>query len=153
LPSAVTAPISTRWAFEAFMAITGAGSDVARDSCWDLPPEQRSERTLEQKDANCNCMGSNTLDPDSCNFPGVGQFYTAALDQPPPQEPGEPPAEPGAPPPEPGDPPERLGPQPEEPELPPQPERPQDEADQVAMANYFDALEAWQEEVETIQSG
>lgn len=152
LPGAVTAPISTRWAFEAFMAIAGAGSDVARDSCWDLPPEQRSELTLEQKDANCNCMGSNTLDPDSCGFPGVGQFYTAALDQPPPQEPGEPPAEPGPPPPEPGDPPARLGPQPEEPELPPQPERPEDEADQVAMANYFDALEAWQDEVETIQS-
>lgn len=152
LPGAVTAPISTRWAFEAFMTITGAGSDVARDSCWDLPPEQRSELTLEQKDANCNCMGSNALDPNSCSFPGVGQFATAALDQPPPQEPGEPPAEPGPPPPEPGDPPARLGPQPEEPELPPQPERPEDEADQVAMANYFDALEAWQEEVETIQS-
>ncbi|MFW6096895.1 MAG: FHA domain-containing protein [Chloroflexota bacterium] len=153
LPGAVTAPISTRWAFEAFMTITGAGSDVARDNCWDLPPEQRSELTLEQKDANCNCMGTNALDVNSCSFPGVGQFYTAALDQPAPQEPGEPPAEPGAPPPEPGDPPERLGPQPEEPELPPQPERPEDEADQVAMANYFDDLEAWQEEVETIQSG
>lgn len=152
LPSAVTAPISTRWAFEAFMAISGGGSDVARDSCWDLPPEQRSSLTLEFRDDNCNCMGSNTLDQDSCNFPGVGQFYTAALDQPPPQEPGDPPVEPGAPPPEPGDPPPRLGPQPEEPEVPPQPTRPANEADQVAMANYFDALEAWQAEAEEINN-
>jgi hypothetical protein len=152
LPNAVTAPISTRWAFQAFMAISGPGSDVAEDSCWQLPPEQRSELTLDEK-ADCNCMGTNTLDPASCNFPGVGQFQTAALTQAPPAEPGDPPAEPGAPPPEPGDPPERLGPQPEEPELPVQPTRPADEADQVAMANYFDALETWQAEVEEIQDG
>ena len=153
LPSAVTAPISTRWAFEAFMAISGSGSDVAQDACWQLSPEERSALTLEQRDANCNCMGRNTLDPNSCNFPGVGQFQTAALQQPPPVEPGDPPAEPGEPPAEPGEPPEPLGPQPEEPELPPQPVRPEDEADQVAMANYFDALESWQAEVETIQDG
>jgi hypothetical protein len=152
LPNAVTAPISTRWAFQAFMAISGAGSDVARDQCWDLPPEQRSELTLEFKDDNCNCMGSNALDENSCNFPGVGQFYTAALDEERPPEPGAPPQEPGEPPPEPGDPPPRPGPQPEEPEIPPQPERPADEADQVAMADYFEALEAWQEQVDEINA-
>ena len=34
LPNTVSAPASTRWAFEAFMAITGPGSDVAADICW-----------------------------------------------------------------------------------------------------------------------
>lgn len=144
LPSAVTAPISTRWAFQAIMAISGSGSDVAADACWDLPSEQRVDLTAEFKNANCNCMGVNALDPDSCTFPGVGQFYTEELDQAAPEPPGDPP-------PEPGDPPPRIGEKPEEPELPPQPVRPEDEADQIAMAEYFEDLEAWQAEVEEIQ--
>jgi hypothetical protein len=145
LPDAVTAPISTRWAFQGIMAISGAGSDVARDACWQLPPEERIDLTLAFRNANCNCMGVNTLDENSCNFPGVGQFYAPAIDEPPPAEPGDPPAEPGDPPPTPGA-------RPQEPELPPQPERPQDESDQIAMAEYFEDLEAWQAEVEEIQN-
>ena len=151
IPEAVSAPISTRWAFEAFMGITGAGSDVAKDACWQLPPEQRIQLTLDYKNANCNCMGVNALDPDSCDFPGVGQFYTAAIDEPPPSEPGDPPPEEvdvvavlGEPPAEPGDP-------PAEPEFPPEPERPEDESDNVAMAQYFDEIEEYQEEVERLQ--
>ena len=147
IPEAVSAPISTRWAFEAFMGVTGVGSDVAKDACWQLPPEQRLQLTLEYKNANCNCMGVNALDPDSCNFPGVGQFYTAAIDEAPPAEPGDPPSEEidvvgvlGEPPVEPGDP-------PEEPEFPPEPQRPEDESDDVAMAEYFDEVQEYQEEV------
>ena len=151
IPEAVSAPISTRWAFEAFMGITGAGSDVAKDACWQLPPEQRIQLTMEYKNANCNCMGVNALDADSCNFPGVGQFYTAAIDEPPPTEPGDPPPEDvdvvavlGEPPAEPGDP-------PQEPEFPPEPERPEDESDNVAMAQYFEEIEEYQEEVARLQ--
>lgn len=151
LPGPVTAPISTRWAFEAFMAIAGPGSDVADDACWQMTPEERQAVTDEFKAAECNCSGINALEPDSCNFPGVGQFRTAALSEPPPEEPGDPPAEPGAPPPEPGQPPARPGAPPPEPVLPPQPVRPEDEADQRAMADYFNALEAWQTETEAIQ--
>lgn len=133
------------------MGITGGGSDVAKDACWQLPPESRVQLTLDYKNANCNCMGVNALNPDSCNFPGVGQFYTAAIDEPPPAEPGDPPPEEvdivailGEPPAEPGDP-------PQEPEFPPEPERPEDESDNVAMAQYFEEIEVYQEEVARIQ--
>jgi ABC-type multidrug transport system ATPase subunit/pSer/pThr/pTyr-binding forkhead associated (FHA) protein len=152
IPEAVSSPISTRWAFQAFMAVTGPGSDVAKDACWELAPEQRSELTFEFKNENCNCMGVNALDVDSCNFPGVGQFYTPAIDEPPPAEPGDPPAEPEGLPPELREPPEPPGERPPEPETPPQPERPENEADNIAMAEYFDALETWQAEVEQIQT-
>ena len=151
LPSIVTAPISTRWAFEAFMAISGPGSDVADDACWQMTPEERAAATEAFQTAECNCTGISALDPASCNFPGVGQFRSAALTEPPPEEPGDAPAEPGAPPPEPGEPPARPGDPPPEPELPPQPARPEDESDQIAMANYFNDLEAWQNETEAIQ--
>ena len=151
LPSAVTAPISTRWAFQAFMAISGPGSDVADDACWQMSPEERAAVTDDFRETDCNCTGINALDPATCDFPGVGQFRTAALMEQPPAEPGDPPAEPGSPPPEPGDPPARPGDPPEEPVLPPQPARPENEADQVAMANYFNDLEVWQTETEAIQ--
>ncbi|MFW6184914.1 MAG: ATP-binding cassette domain-containing protein, partial [Chloroflexota bacterium] len=154
LPSSVNAPISTRWSFQAWMAISGAGSDVARDACWDLPPQQRAELSLEFRNENCNCMGVNALHEESCAFPGVGQFYTAAIDDPPPPEPGTAPeelteaeieAQLGPPPADPGE-------EPAEPEIPPQPPRPEDESDQIAMADYFEALEAWQEEVDEIRA-
>ncbi len=88
LPTAVTSPTSTRWAYEVLMSVTGAASDVAADSCWDLPDEVRDELTLDDKAARgCRCMGLAALDPDSCNFPGLGAYYDPALDQPEPIEP------------------------------------------------------------------
>jgi len=139
LPEPVTAPIATRWAFQAMMAISGAGSDVAADACWDLPPEQQENLTLEFKNQNCNCMGVNTQHVESCNFPGLGEFYTAAVDQPPPQEPAN-----------------NLPPEPVEPprpELPPEPVEPADQSDQVAQAEYLEAVRAWRTEVDEIQAG
>ncbi len=138
LPPAVSAPISTRWAFQAFMGITGVGSDVAADTCWDLDEETQKAMTLEEKNANCLCMGTNALHQDSCNYPGLGGFYNEAIDQP----------EPGA-----FDEQSPLKPEePAEPEIPPQPEKPADESDDIAMARYFEALEAWQEEVDSINT-
>lgn len=135
LPQFISAPMPTRWGFEAMMGITGAGSDVAADTCWALPEETRLALTPEQKeDLSCRCLGSNTLDPESCNFPGLGIYYTPALDQ---EAPVEPPP---------------LREEPAQPELPPRPEEPADQSDTVAMAEYFDALQAWEEEVNRLQS-
>lgn len=140
LPGFVTGVTSTRWAYQGFMAITGAGSDVAADACWTLSEEEQKALTTEQKVTNCRCLGPNVL--RECNFPGVAASYSSVVDQPPPSPPDmEEPQRPPNPPPEPA-----------RPEFPPQPVRPADEADTIAQAEYFDALEKWQAEVEEIQS-
>jgi hypothetical protein len=141
LPEAISAPTSTRWAFQAFMAATGSGSDVAADICWQLPDDERNRllnSSIETKQsAGCNCMGLGVLDAGSCNFPGLGRFDLE--DVPPP------PVEPVLVDPLP------LRPEPSAPVLPPEPERPADETDTIAIAEYLDALEAYQEEVGEIQ--
>lgn len=135
LPSAVSAPTSTRWAFEALMSVTGVGSDVAADACWALPEELRSAMTLEAKDANqCRCMGLNALNPAFCNFPGIGKFYDPAIEQPPPTEPAA------------------LENPPDEPQLPQPPPEPTDQADSVAVADYLTSLQQYQGQVDQIQS-
>jgi ABC transport system ATP-binding/permease protein len=138
LPEVVSAPTSTRWAFQAFMAITGVGSDVAKDPCWTaLTLDEQKALTLEQKNANCNCLGANALREATCNFPGLGQFYRPAIDQPQPEALQEtPPTRPV---------------EPTEPVLPPQPARPEDQSDLVAMGEFQTAIDAWQVEVEQIQ--
>jgi hypothetical protein len=126
--------MSTRWAYEGLMAITGVGSDVAADQCWALPRAARVALTLEQKEEQgCNCLGLAMLKQQNCDFPGLAQFYNPLIDEPPPQEP--PP----------------LREEPPEPEIPPQPVQPEDQSDQVAMAEYFDALETWQDQATAIQ--
>ncbi len=137
LPTAVTAPISTRWAFQAFMGITGSGSDVAADACWQLDDEAQEAMTLEFKDENCRCMGTNVLREESCNFPGVGQFYNPVIDEPVPESfAAEPPVEPVEPP---------------SPEIPPQPVEPEDQSDQIAQAKWREDVLAWQDEASRVQ--
>jgi ABC-type multidrug transport system ATPase subunit/pSer/pThr/pTyr-binding forkhead associated (FHA) protein len=133
LPGPVTAPASTRWAFEAFMSITGVGSDVAADLCWKLPKEIRSAMTIDEATERCNCMGTNVVKKEFCNFPGLGKFYNEDIDKPKPEEP--PP----------------LREQPAEPVIPPAPAEPDDQSDSVAMAQYFEDLQAYQDEVNAIQ--
>lgn len=145
LPEVVSAPTSTRWAFEAFMAITGPGADVAADACWQLPVEQRTLLTFEQKNESCRCMGIKALDGNSCLFPGLGEFRNEQLFNNPPQEPqlveivdpGQPPAEPG--------------PRPADPTLPPQPVAPTDQTDLTAMAEYQRQIQDWQVQVQQVQ--
>lgn len=135
LPEFVSAPTSSRWAFEAFMGITGVGSDVAADVCWDLPEAEREAMSIEDKsNFGCNCMGLNMLNPDNCSFPGLGEFYNPAIDQPPPEEPAA------------------LRPPPPEPTIPPRPVEPENQADQVAMAEFFAELKTWEAEVNQIQA-
>jgi ABC-type multidrug transport system ATPase subunit/predicted component of type VI protein secretion system len=135
LPEFVSAPISTRWAFQAFMGVVGAGADVAADVCWAIDPEKRNLLSMGEKiEYGCKCMGPNALRPKSCSFPGVGQFYNPAIDQ---SAPDEPPA-----------PVER----PEDPIIPEPPPEPEDQADAVAVADYLAELEEYQETVEQIRA-
>ena len=134
VPSTVSSIASTRWAFQAFIGITGIGSDVAADPCWKLDKDLREAMTLEQKEANgCNCMGVAVFDPNSCNFPGIGQYYEAEVAQAAPVEPSA------------------LRDKPPEPVIPPAPEAPADKYDQVAMAQYMNALQSYQDDVQRIQ--
>jgi len=134
VPSSVSAVASTRWAFEGFIGITGVGSDIAADPCWSLPEELRDAMTLDDKAAQkCQCMGVAIFEPGSCNFPGVGQYYEVEIDQPEPQEPAE------------------LAEKPPEPVIPEAPQPPEDKFDNVAVAEYLNALQSYQEEAQRIQ--
>ncbi len=121
LPEAITTPASMRWAFQSFIAISGVGSDVARDTCWDKSKEEHDDMTLKEKNKDCICMGENSVNEASCNFPGLGKYDTDALrtkDFVKPTEPGEQPAEPVLP---------------DEPTLPDEPAQP----NQADMGNVF----------------
>jgi hypothetical protein len=139
LPTSITAPISTRWAFQAFMGITGVGSDVAADACWQLDDEVQDQMDLAFKNENCLCMGTNALHEESCNYPGLGQFYNPIIDEAPAQEFSE------EPPPEPLEPPR--------PEIPPRPEECADQSDNICMAKWREDVLAWEEESTAIQEG
>jgi ABC transport system ATP-binding/permease protein len=125
VPQFVSAPTSTRWAFEALISITGPGSDVAADVCWDLPRDVQDAMTLEDKiNAGCNCKGVNMLKEESCNHPSLGKFRIPLVDQPLPAEPAP---------------------------LPPEPARPvepENQSDTVAMADFFAELKNYETEVE-----
>lgn len=135
LPPWVSGVTSTAWAFKGFLAITGPGSDIAGDICFQLPEEQRFAMSTEDKVANgCDCIGPNALKQENCNFPGVGEFYNEAVDMPEPAAPGPPPE------------------RPPDPELPTPPVEPEDQSDSVAVAEYLDALQVYQEEANRIQA-
>jgi ABC transport system ATP-binding/permease protein len=125
VPQFISAPTSTRWAFEALIGITGPGSDVAADVCWQLPRDVQDAMTLEDKLNNgCNCMGVNMLKQEYCNHPGLGVYRIDLVDQPLPVEPTP---------------------------LPPEPVRPvepQNQSDNVAMADFFAQLKTYEVEVE-----
>ncbi len=135
LPNAVTAIASSRWGFQAFMIITGVGSDVAADTCWKLPDDQQNAMSMDDKlHAGCRCMGVKVFDPKSCNFPGLGAYNDPAIDQPKPQEPppvGDPPAKPT---------------------LPEPPQEPANKNDLAAMNAYLEALKTQQATVQKLQS-
>lgn len=135
MPPEISAVTSSRWSFEAIIGITGMGSDVAADVCWTgLSKDQREELTLQEKDElGCRCMGLNALRQTSCNFPGLGEFYDPAIDQPEPVEPAS------------------IGDPPAEPEMPPAPAQPTDPSDQVAMAIYLQELQDYQKQTEAIR--
>lgn len=130
----VSAITASRWAFENMVVVSGVGADVAADPCW-TEPDIRTLATgysLEQATNNCTCRGLNLFKPDVCYFPGVmnrDDLANVNLD--------------------------RLPVAPPDPVLPdepqftfeqdnPQPQPPDDQSDQVAMADYLDRLQVWQ---------
>jgi hypothetical protein len=117
------------------MSISGAGSDVAADICWALPPDVRQLMTIEDKlNYGCRCMGANMFRQGSCNYPGLGEFYNPALDEPPPVEPPPLPAPPP------------------EPVIPERPVEPADQSDSVAMADFLNQLKEWEAKANEIQA-
>lgn len=135
VPPTISRVALTRWAFEPVLASSGAGSDVAADVCWALPEDVRNAMTLEDKQAHgCGCMGVNALKESSCNFPGLGKNYNPAVDQPAPVEPAA------------------IGNPPPEPVLPDSPAKPANQNDQVALAQYLQALQDYQAKVDKIQA-
>lgn len=133
LPSHVTSPASSRWAFQAIMTITGGGSDVAADVCWDLDEDDQRLLTNQQKEQHCNCLGNSVLRESSCNFPGLGQYYDEAVDTP---DPIEPPS---------------LRDEPEPPAMPPPPEQPADMNDPAAVQAYLAELSEHNTAVSALQ--
>ncbi|MEK6222838.1 MAG: ABC transporter permease, partial [Chloroflexota bacterium] len=135
LPETISSITSTKWAFQGFMAITAVGSDLKKDACWLLPEDVRTSMSEEDKIANgCNCLGTNALREESCNFPGMGAWYNPEIDN-------EAPA--------------ALGPEPVRPPdvvVPDPPPEPENQADSVAVAEYLAALQVYQAEVEQIQT-
>jgi hypothetical protein len=79
-------------------------------------------------------MGKNALHQDSCNFPGLGKFYEAAVDQADPPKPLEP------------------GPQPSEPVLPPPPNQPADPTNVLQLQQYVAALNTYNTDVSVLQN-
>jgi ABC transport system ATP-binding/permease protein len=134
VPPNVSAIASTRWAFEGLIGITGIGSHVAADPCWQLEPDLRKAMTMQDKEAQgCRCMGTAIFEAGSCSFPGIGQYYVAEINMNSPIKP------------------EPLGPRPPEPLIPPAPESPADKEDQLAVVKYLNALQDYQDEVNAIQ--
>lgn len=132
-PAPARAPASSSWAFQAIIGISGTGSDVDRDACWNLSDDERDALTLDEKNEHCNCMGENALRKDFCGFPGLGEYYDKAIDEPDPVKPTEP------------------GPQPAEPVFPDKPAEPENPNDLFALQIYLSDLAAYNEEVSTIQ--
>lgn len=82
---ALIAGMPSSYAFEALVAASGYGWDVANDVCWAMPGDQRQALTDAQKNQSCTCMGANIF--SKCNFPGVRKFATPIVQQPAPAQP------------------------------------------------------------------
>jgi ABC-type multidrug transport system ATPase subunit/pSer/pThr/pTyr-binding forkhead associated (FHA) protein len=104
---AISQVVTTNWAFESLVTISGMGDCMAKDPCWQLPKDEREALTEEDKIERCSCMGPNLF--SRCCFPGMLDFYDPAVETPEPAQPpkpGDPPAKPGESPPQPGERPE-----------------------------------------------
>ena len=126
---------TAHWALQGLLGISGLGSDVARDQCWQMDKSLRDAMTLEDKAYfQCPCLGLNIFNQNSCNFPGLGAFYVPQISESAPQSP---PALPAAPP---------------EPALPAPPDPVQDTSNQVQVVQYLNALKKYQQDVGKIQA-
>ena len=81
---------TTRWAFGAFVRLSGTGEQLASDACWptertidgpDLGWNEWLQASNEEKVANCSCMGPNMFSRCS-DFPGMLNPEFFGLDKP-----------------------------------------------------------------------
>lgn len=133
IPAPIRAPASSSWAFQGIIGISGVGSDVDKDACWNLTADERDALTLDEKNQQCECMGENALRQDHCNFPGLGDYYNDAIDKTDPLKPVEP------------------GPQPSEPVLPEAPASPQNPNSLRELQTYIGELTPYNDEVKKLQ--
>lgn len=75
----ISSAATTRWAFGAFVRLTGVGEQLAEDTCW--PPDRTLsgaalgwnewlQRSNDEKAGTCNCMGTGIF--TQCDsFPGI----------------------------------------------------------------------------------
>ena len=71
VPNAVSQIASTRWAFQSILGITGMGSDVAADPCWQLNEDLRDAMDLDAKDyLPMQVHGHAGLRPEFLQLPG-----------------------------------------------------------------------------------
>jgi ABC-type multidrug transport system ATPase subunit/pSer/pThr/pTyr-binding forkhead associated (FHA) protein len=89
----------TRWAFEAFIRVSGLGQELIDDPCWSSFPKVDRLRLPEALKSDCPCMGESIF-TQCADFPGVlsPDYYDeeaqAALGMPKPEEPPQPTAYP-----------------------------------------------------------
>jgi hypothetical protein len=134
IPVTVNGWDTNRWALQGLSGISGVGSDVASDVCWQLPEDLRHSLTLDDKEYyQCPCMGTQMFEPGSCDFPGLGAYYVPELSQPAPTPPDALPDAPG------------------EPQLPDPPYAPDDPSNQIQVVDYLNSLKRYQDVVQGIQ--
>jgi len=78
-------------------------------------------------------MGENALGQNSCDFPGLGKYYNAAIDEKDPAKPVEP------------------GPQPDEPSFPPEPAKPADPNNLQMLQKYLSDMSDYINQVSQIR--
>ncbi|MBD2450490.1 ATP-binding cassette domain-containing protein [Nostoc sp. FACHB-152] len=61
----------SKYSFESLVSLSGLGTDVADDVCWQKSEYQRKSLPLAQI-AQCKCYGKNVF--TKCKFPGIGRF-------------------------------------------------------------------------------
>lgn len=76
---AISAAATTRWAFGAYVRLSGVGEQLADDACWPsertLPGSARGwnewlQSSNDEKDGTCNCMGT-AIFTRCTDFPGI----------------------------------------------------------------------------------
>ena len=87
----------TKWPFEALVTLSGLGTDIANDPCWQEITEHNQENSDNRKEPGdlsderkeqCTCMGASVF--KSCQFPGLQKAYKPVVDEPEPQKPTQP---------------------------------------------------------------
>jgi hypothetical protein len=85
----------SKYAFEAMVTISGIGTALDQDPCWQLPDAERERLTEKQKIERCTCLGPRLF--QNVKVPGIMDYYHPAVDTPEPEPPPKPVAAPAQP--------------------------------------------------------